>query len=102
MLVGNPGSLQSRDWRLKKEIESLNRVSRENTSSIRNGVEIKPVNQGQNQIVDNGHIMSRTLVFEAGMIFMQRNITAIVQAIFDLPVRSQHLEELLWGCLFSR
>lgn len=46
--------------------------------------------EGKHEVVDDSHNMSSRQFFEAGSIFKQGYIPAIMQAVFDLAVGSEH------------
>ena len=42
------------------------------------------------------------MLLEASLVFVQGDISRIVQAVFNAPVGAQHFQELGWRSLFSR
>lgn len=67
-------------------------MSGEEASSRRDKRKLGVGNQGQDKVINNGHVVSRGMVFEAGVIFTQGHIAGIMQSIFNLPVRAQHVQ----------
>ena len=67
-------------------------MSSEETSSGRDKGKIGFGNQGQDQIINDGHVVSGGMLFEAGVVFVEGDIAGIMQTILDLPVRAQHVE----------
>ena len=77
-------------------------VSGEEASRRRDKGEIRHGNQREDQIVNDRHVMSSRMLFEAGLVFMQGYISGIVQAVFDVPVGAQHFQQLSRSSLFGR
>ena len=66
-------------------------VSSEETSGGRDKGEIRLGNQSEGEVINNCHIVGSGMFLEAGLVFMQRNVTGVMQVIFNLPVRAQHV-----------
>ena len=78
------------------------RVSSEEASSRRNKGEPRRGDQSEDEIVQDGHVVSCGMFFETGLVFVQGYIPGIVQAVFDTPIGAQHFKELGRRSLFSR
>ena len=74
--------------------ESMIGVSRKEASGGRHKGEIGFSNHRQDKIVNDGHIVSCYMVFEAGLVFMQSHIARIMKAVFDPPIGAQHVQQL--------
>ena len=66
-------------------------VSSEEASGRRDKGESRFGEQSENEIVNAGHVVSRRVFFETGLVLMQRHIAGIMQAILNAPVGTQHL-----------
>ena len=53
-------------------------VSSEETSGGGDKREVRFGNQSENEIVNDGHVVSCRMFFEAGLVFVQRNIPGIM------------------------
>src|SRR5215211_3238518 len=69
-------------------------MSSKETSSRGDKREGRFGDQGQNQIVNNRHVMGCCMILKTGLVFMQGDIARIMQRVFDLPVGAQHMQEL--------
>lgn len=49
-------------------------------------------NESKNDIVDDTHDVHGRILGEAGLVFVQSNIPAVMQTILDLPVGAQHFQ----------
>ena len=49
-------------------------------------------NECEQEIVNDCHVVSSRMFLEAGVVFMQSHIAGIMEAIFDLPIRAQHVQ----------
>ena len=54
------------------------RVSSEETSGSRDKGEVGFGDQGENEIVDNSHVVSCRMFFEAGLVFVQSDIARVM------------------------
>ena len=69
-------------------------VSRKEASGRRDKGESGLSKEAQDQVINNGHVVSGRRLFEAGLVFVQGHISGIMQGIFDPPVGTQHLQEV--------
>ena len=67
-------------------------MSSKETSGRREKGEVRFGKQSEHEIVQDGHVVSCGMFFEAGLVFMQGHIAGIVKAIFNLPIRTKHSE----------
>jgi hypothetical protein len=98
-----PWLLQSGKGRVKeKKLEGLKGVSRKTATSLRGKTKILLTDEGQGEIVQGGHGASGVTDFQATTIFLERNITAIVETIFDLLVGTDEGQQATWISFGSR
>ena len=64
--------------------------------------EVRMSEDGKHKVIEDSHAVSSRTLFEVGLIFMQSYIAWVVQVILDVPVGTQHVEELHWRSLFGR
>jgi hypothetical protein len=57
--------------------------------------EVRLGDQGKHQVVNNGHVVRRTMFLEACLVFMQGHVSGIMQTVLNLSIRVQHFQE--WG-----
>ena len=63
------------------------------SSSSGDGVVFQFVEQdAQDEIIDTSHCLSESAFGHSSLIFMESYISTIVQAIFDAPIGTDHLE----------
>jgi hypothetical protein len=75
--------------KLSKESECLGRESSEIASSGGQITELEFSNQeSQNEIIQASHDPSRIWFAHPGMVFMQGDISAVMQAILNPPIRA--------------
>jgi hypothetical protein len=67
------------------------RISSKEASGRGHKSEMRFSDQGEDEIVNDGHVMSRRMFFEVGLVFVQGDIPRIMQAIFNVPVGTQQV-----------
>ena len=77
-------------------------MSSEKASGRGNEREIRFGQDAEDQVVEDCHAVSSRTLFETGLVFLQSHISGIVQAVLDLPVGTQHGEQLQGRSLLSR
>ena len=64
--------------------------------------EVRMSDDGKHKVIEDSHAVGSRTLLEVGLIFMQSYIAWIMQVILDVPVRTQHAQELRWRSLFCR
>jgi hypothetical protein len=58
--------------------------------------------EAKQDVIDDSHNMSGGVGLEMCAVFLQGYIPAVMQTIFDLPIRAKHTQELVRSNLFGR
>src|SRR5512134_91576 len=85
-----------------EESQSLMGMGGKETSGRRQIAVFQFTNQqAQDEIIEASHNPGSVFSGHASAIFMQGDISAVVQAIFNAPVGAGHLQQSVWRNLFS-
>jgi hypothetical protein len=74
----------------------------EETSGGGDKWKVRMCDDGEHKVIEDGHAVGSRTFLEVGLIFMQRYIAWVMQVILDMPVGTQHVQELGWRSLVGR
>ena len=64
--------------------------------------EVRMSEDGKHKVIEDSHAVGCRTFLEVGLIFMQSYIAWVMQVILDVPVGTQHAQELHGRSLFGR